>query len=128
MKRKLKKEFTGESVMIHPQLTTDPLKRQGQIGKVTAVSWKERNIVSVQFPDGKSANYMSDGILILFPKSKIIKNIGANPDLTNGEKWALLKIARDLTWGEKAEAFEKALTNTKVLSLSTINFARWMET
>lgn len=127
MKRKIKKRLRGELVLVHPQLTTDPIDKQGQIGKVTAVSGKECDIIRVKFSNGESGNYMSDGLLTLLPKAKILKNIGVNPDLTNGEKWTLLKIVKDVTWGEKAKALERALANTKILNLSTTDFSQLIQ-
>lgn len=47
----------GQEVKIPANLTSDPLKKQGELGKVLSI---DKDIVTIKFSDGKSGKYFRD--------------------------------------------------------------------
>jgi hypothetical protein len=63
-------ELTGTLVLVHPELTDDPAKRQGQIGIITGADL-ENDDVFVSFGKGEQALYSTDALLVFKPASSI---------------------------------------------------------
>ena len=55
----------GQKVQVHPQLTTDPLRRQGEYGTIVKING---DVISIKFADGKVGQYESDAIQESFRK------------------------------------------------------------
>lgn len=114
--------------MVHPYLTTDPAKRQGSIGKVTNVSKLNKDMVTVQFEDGVTARYLSDGLLTLFPKSVIRQGLASNTAEISPTDRKLIKQVLDLASARKYEdALQLAFTNNTVKFYCLVDCANYIE-
>lgn len=61
--------------MVHPELTQDPLNRQGYVERVSAIATKT---VTVLFKDGVFGKYYSSCLLTLLPGPVISQGIHSN--------------------------------------------------
>lgn len=66
-------ELTGKLVVVHPQLTTDPVSRQGQIGVIATVDLKS-DTIGVGFGAGPLGKYSSDALLVLKNKNELYQD------------------------------------------------------
>jgi len=67
-------ELTGRLVVVHPQLTTDPVSRQGQIGVIATVDLKN-DTIGVGFGGGPLGRYSSDALLVLKDKNELYQDV-----------------------------------------------------
>lgn len=67
-------ELTGRLVAVHPQLTTDPVSRQGQIGVIATLDLKN-DTIGVGFGGGPLGRYSSDALLVLKDKNELYQDI-----------------------------------------------------
>lgn len=63
-------ELTGTLVLVHPDLTDDPARRQGEIGIITGADLDNDDIF-VSFGKGEQALYSTDALLIFKPADVI---------------------------------------------------------
>jgi len=63
-------DLTGTLVLVHPDLTDDPAKRQGQIGIVTGADLSNDDVF-VSFGKGEQALYSTDALLVFKPAAEI---------------------------------------------------------
>ncbi|PWS32674.1 hypothetical protein [Pedobacter paludis] len=66
-------QLTGTIVAVHPELTTDPVSRQGQIGMVVAADLKN-DTISVGFGSPELGHYSSDALLVLKEKNQLYQD------------------------------------------------------
>lgn len=62
----------GTLAMVHPGLSQDPARKQGQIGVVTYVS-KENHDIYMSFPGQGESVYNGDSVLRLKDKNKVLE-------------------------------------------------------
>lgn len=67
-------DLIGKVVMVHPTLTYDPVKMQGETGTITHIN-PESDDVYVRFQNGKLGLYSADALLILTPARELIENL-----------------------------------------------------
>lgn len=67
-------ELTGQLVVVHPQLTTDPVSRQGQIGVIATVDLKS-DTIGVGFGAGPLGKYSSEALLVLKNKNELYQDV-----------------------------------------------------
>jgi len=117
-------ELTGQLVAVHPQLTTDPVSRQGQIGVIAMVDLKN-DTISVGFGGGRLGRYSSDALLVLKNKNELYQ------DIMTGVKDMDAKTFHDLLdinmkqersdYGNISTAMKIALENPEVMKRSMIS-------
>jgi hypothetical protein len=117
-------ELTGQLVVVHPQLTTDPVSRQGQIGVIATVDIKN-DTISVGFGGGPLGRYSSDALLVLKDKNELYQ------DIMTGVKDMDAKTFHDLLelnmkqersgYGNVSAAMSIALENPEVMKRSMIS-------
>ena len=73
----MKNELQGTWVLVHPDLGSDPLQKQGQIGLVTDVDL-EMDDIYVSFGKGQQGLYSTDALLVLKQPGEVYKNTMAN--------------------------------------------------
>lgn len=64
-------ELANKQVMVHPLLTNDPARMQGQVGFISHID-VANDEVHVQFPYSQSAIYSTNALLSLQPKELIL--------------------------------------------------------
>lgn len=67
-------ELINKQVMVHPLLTHDPIRMQGQTGFIQHIVL-ENDEVHVQFPYNQTGVYSTDALLVLQPKELVLANI-----------------------------------------------------
>jgi len=67
-------ELTGQIVLIHPDLTTDPAGKAGQVGIITGAELEEE-IIYVGFGRNGHGIYGTDAVLLLKPNEQIRQNL-----------------------------------------------------
>lgn len=114
--------------MVHPYLTTDPIQRQGEIGKVVEVDKNDEDVLIVDFSDGKKGAYFSDALLTLYPTPIILQGLISNNDiLLPKEREAILSIHKLVVKGKYDEAMKLAneTSGTSFICMTTCD--RWIE-
>jgi hypothetical protein len=126
MKKKTPNDITGRVVMVHPSLTTDPIQRQGEIAKVIEISPLNKEVLTVEFVDGKKAAYFSDGLLTLYPKEIILQGLQSNS--INQENRKLILSVFSLTGERKyGEALKLAITNDTTKFFCATTCSDWLD-
>lgn len=94
--------------MIHPLLTHDPQRMQGQVGFISSIV-HENDEVYVKLPYGETGVYSEDALLTLLPKELLIAHIHDKlEELEPKDARILLDIYRLQKNGQPA-AIEEAL-------------------
>lgn len=117
-------ELTGQLVVVHPQLTTDPVSRQGQIGVIAMADLKS-DTISVGFGGGPLGRYSSDALFVLKNKNELYQ------DIMTGVKDMDADTFKDLLdinmkqeyadYGHTSAAMKIALENPEVMKRSMIS-------
>lgn len=85
-------ELIDTLVMVHPELTFDPVIRQGQTGTITNIIY-ENDEIYVKFEDGVFGLYGADALLVLRPSADLIANLRAGVEtLPRADVLTLLNI------------------------------------
>jgi hypothetical protein len=117
-------ELQGTYALVHPDLTDDPVNKQGQIGLITYAD-PANNDYYVSFEKGQQGLYSADALLILQNHRDIHASAMANhremetPDFKN-----LLQISRLLHSGRTSqmrEALELARQNDTLRRYSLVS-------
>lgn len=85
-------ELTDKLVLVHPELTIDPILKQGQTGIITHVI-HDTDEVYVKFEDAVSGLYSADALLVVRPLPDLIVNLRAGiSTMDRADALALLNI------------------------------------
>jgi hypothetical protein len=71
-------ELTGQLVLVHPELTQDPVSRQGQIGVIATADLKS-DTITVGFGSIPLGKYATDALLVLKEKNALFDYIMNHP-------------------------------------------------
>jgi len=111
-----------KSVIIHPDLRTDPLQMQGKIGYISA-SNLERDDFFVDFQTGKTGLYSASALLVLRPHYDVYKALMAPTEPLDKQEFKnLMRISMLLQFPDyqnAADGLRLALSAPKVLPLAT---------
>ncbi|MEJ5962917.1 hypothetical protein [Pedobacter immunditicola] len=116
-------ELTGNLVMVHPKLTSDPVQRQGQLGVITSADLAKDEIY-VGFGSSPLGLYSSDALLVLKPNNELYEDILTHikemntPDFKTLMEITLLQEKDSVNL--LREAMELAATNERTLEYSTV--------
>lgn len=117
-------ELHGQLVLVNPQLTHDPYIRRGQIGVITDTRLK-KDEVTVTFGDGQKSLYSTDALLVLKPQEELYNVIKSSfMKMDERDFVTLMEIDDRLRKGSintLAQALEIAVSNQKLLSISTVS-------
>jgi hypothetical protein len=117
-------ELTGHLVMVHPDLTNDPVDRQGQIGIITSASL-EKDEIYVGFGTDKLGLYSTDALLVLKPHRELYSALLTHardletPDFKTLMEASLLQQKGGVS--DLRDAMGLALSNERVLAFSTVS-------
>ncbi|ARS41955.1 hypothetical protein CA265_20770 [Sphingobacteriaceae bacterium GW460-11-11-14-LB5] len=115
-------ELTGTLVAVHPDLTQDPVSRQGQIGMVVAADLKT-DTISVGFGSTELGHYSSDALLVLKDKNELFKDAMVNAKELGPEvfkKMLLINMIQDNRPEHKymMQAMEMAISSERIMESS----------
>lgn len=115
-------DLIGTAVLVHRELTKDPVGRQGQVGMIISAD-VAKDEVFVGFGNNKPGLYSSDALLVLKPHQDLFKDLMANTrDLDQRDFKALLRISMLVEDGSNRSqryALMLAMTSEQVLNYST---------
>lgn len=122
-------ELTGKLVLVHPELTVDPVFRQGQIG-VIAMADLKTDTISVGFGGGPLGKYSTDALFVLKNKNELYLNI------MTGVKEMDIETFKDLLdinmkqeysdYGHTSAALKIAAENPEVMKRSMISLEEYL--
>jgi len=117
-------ELTGTLVVVHPELTTDPVERQGQIG-IIALADLDKDLITVGFGGSPLGKYSSDALLLLKPKQELYLDIMSKVKEMDVETFkTLLEINMKQeypTHKNISDALQLAISNPQVMEYSMIS-------
>lgn len=117
-------DLTGTWVLVHPELTTDPAKHQGQIGIITS-SDLNKDEVRVGFGHTPVALYSTDALLVIKPHNELYKDLLSNVKEMEAQDFkTLLRISMILQNGsprQLKDALEMVMASENTLKFGTIS-------
>ncbi|TDX00520.1 hypothetical protein [Dinghuibacter silviterrae] len=114
MKLRPKNLLVGQTVIVDPDLTTDPFERRGQIGRVIEYDVQFPS-VTVLFDDGKNGHYLTDTIYAMQPRKNILQGLINNYSaLTDGERKIILNVIKLVEERAIQPAIYASLTNDTI--------------
>ncbi len=125
MKQKAKNLFNGRIVMVHPNLTSDPAHRQGEIGKIVNL-FPDRDTAVVAFNNGLHAMYRLNALVTLRPKDALIANYAMRLDPGSNER-KFVDWAAELALTYQAEALKLAMLREDTQEICTMNYSDYVE-
>lgn len=126
MKKKEEGKLIGRFVLVHPFLTTDPVKKQGEIGKIIA-AFPSKEVLCVKFDDGQQAFYLSDAVLTLNHKDVLTHRSYLNKRNDPLNELVVKEVINLLTLGKQKDALELIKFNTTLQDMCLINCADWLD-
>ncbi|WGQ08991.1 hypothetical protein QG516_20985 [Pedobacter gandavensis] len=117
-------DLTGTWVLVHPELTTDPGKHQGQIGIITSSDLK-KDEVRVGFGNTPVALYSADALLVIKPHNELYRDLLTNvKEMEDQDFKTLLRISMILQNGsprQLKDALEMVLSSENTLKFGTVS-------
>jgi len=124
------KELIGKPVLVHPLLPLDPINRQGHLGTISHVSY-DNEIMEVSFEDGEKSLYLTDALLVFKSHRELSRVIKDDPQRLDAKELKvfidILSILENRTLSQQHEAFRMALSNERILRLSTVSLTSRLE-
>lgn len=109
--------LAGQTVRVHPQLTTDPAGKQGEYG--IFISGTEE-VVRVQFEDGSIHLYEPDTLIYLFPANVIENSLSAyRKDLPVEDIKAITTVLDLVNKKQYRDALETGLQSGQMVQFCT---------
>lgn len=87
----MNEELIGQVVMIHPDLTSDPAQRMGELAVITASP--EPDTIKVKFPDEQAALYGLDAVLVFKSPGEIYDHLEVSSDMPKKDFRDLRNVA-----------------------------------
>lgn len=111
-------------VMIHPNLTTDPINMQGEFGRV--LMYDVKGNVVITFGQGYSGKYDPIGLITLYPKtvieSGLLNNIGTN---SYQDQQLIKAVLKKVNQNRHMDAIKLAWGNETARFFCTTTFDQW---
>lgn len=126
--RLVKSNFLKDRVvMVAPDLTTDPLSKQAEIGRIIKADLKT-DTAQVRFSDGKQGAYSLDALLTLLPLPMIEQGLKSNfYTFSMQERQAYINVINAVSRNRHADALMAAKESPDILLFSTTNAQSWNE-
>lgn len=117
-------DLTGTLVLVHPELTTDPAKRQGQIGMITSADLNN-DVIRVGFGNTPVALYATDALLVLRPHNDLYRDLLTDVKQMEVQDFkTLLRVSMLLENGspnQLKEALGMVMANKQTLEYGTVS-------
>lgn len=117
-------ELTGRLVVVHPELTVDPVSRQGQIGVIAMADLKS-DTISVGFGGGLLGKYSTDALLVLRDKNELYQDIMTGVkemDINTFKELLDINMKQEYSdYGHTSAALKIAIENPEVMKRSMIS-------
>lgn len=125
-------ELAGKSVMIHPNLTQDPVHMQGHLGTISHVVYDDDSVY-VKFKNQMLGLYSADAVLMLIPGEIVLDKLRHDVyemDMDASEVVDILGIYLLDATGKlqhQQEALDWAMGNAKVMTAITFTVRDWID-
>ncbi|HWK55719.1 MAG TPA: hypothetical protein VNQ80_00195 [Parapedobacter sp.] len=125
-------KLVGTSVMVHPELTTDPVNMQGHLGTISHVIYED-NSVYVKFKNHVIGLYDTNALLMLVPVDMAIDKLRSDIDMLNMNASDVVDIMEmyqlDATGIPEVqqEALDWAVTHDKISGAVVFSVEDWIE-
>lgn len=117
--RKENRKLVGRTVMVHPDLTTDPISMQGNVGKVVEDNF---DYLLIEFPENIRGRYDHNGVITLLPCKTILDYLLNNFEmLSMTHRKVLVQIAKLQLDAEDSIALSILLMFPQLLEKCTQN-------
>ncbi|MET3876491.1 hypothetical protein [Chitinophaga sp. OAE865] len=115
----------GKLVMVHPELTTDPINMRGNTGRIEEQFPDE--VVKVSFGDGRSGEYYTNALLMLNSESSIITRFLDNRiKLRPSDGDLFLKVIKLMSIHQQALAMKEAISSPVVEFYCMLTADQWV--
>lgn len=122
----------GTTVMVHPDLTTDPVNMQGQMGTINHVLYEDCSAY-VKFKHQMIGLYGTDALLMLVPPEIVVDKLRTDVremDMDASEVVDILEIYTLHETGKpelQQEALNSAVTHNKISRAIVFSVEDWIE-
>jgi hypothetical protein len=123
-------ELFYKHVLVHPELTNDPMHAQGEIGRIDVIDYREDEVF-VMLANNKYGLYEANALLVLQPPERLLENLKSSLDeLTKKDMVAMLNI---YLWQNSREdehireALTLAIGNDALRDKALINLRDWID-
>ncbi|MEN5057128.1 hypothetical protein [Sphingobacterium kitahiroshimense] len=126
------KDLVGIQVMVHPDLTQDPVNKQGHLGTITHIVDDDR-AAYVRFKNQAFGLYSTDALLMLIPPELIADKLRSdviemNMDVTDVvDILEMYQIHAAGTPEAQQEALDWAMTHDKISKAIIFSVEDWIE-
>jgi|SRR5690606_259363 len=126
------KELIGTTVMVHPDLTTDPVEMQGQMGTIAHLV-DDDSAAYVRFKNGVIGLYGTDALLTLIPNDLVIDKLRTDIGTYNMDASEVVDIMEmyqlhaTRTTALQQEALDWAMTHDKISKVIVFSVEDWVE-
>ncbi|QGN22518.1 hypothetical protein [Elizabethkingia anophelis] len=125
-------QVVNQTVMVHPDLTSDPVNMQAQLGTITHLV-DEESSAYVRFNNGVIGLYATDALLMLIPPEIVLDKLRTEVDLSLLEASEVVDImemyqlhATGLSHA-KEEALDWAMTHERISKAIVFSVEDWVE-
>lgn len=85
------KDLIGTTVMVHPDLTQDPVNKQGQMGTITHLVDEDR-LAYVRFKNNVIGLYGTDALLMLIPPELVVDKLRTDIEIFDMDAMDVIDI------------------------------------
>lgn len=86
-------ELFNKHILVHPDLTSDPMNAQGKIGRIDVINYGEDEVFVMLDNNNLYGLYEADALLVLQPPEHLLENLKASLDeLSKADIVGLLNI------------------------------------
>ena len=125
-------ELVGISVLVHPNLTQDPVNMQGHMGRISYVLYEDSSVY-VKFKNQMLGLYEADGLLMLIPGEIVLDKLRHDVyemDMDASEVVDILGIyLLDATGKQEQQqqALDWAMGNSKIREAIVFSVQDWID-
>ena len=123
-------ELFYKHVLVHPELTNDPMHAQGNIGRIDVIDYREDEVF-VMLDNNRYGLYEANALLVLQPPERLLENLKSSLDkLTKKNMVAMLNI---YLWQNTRqdehirEALTLAIGNEALRDKALISLRDWID-
>lgn len=124
-------ELFNKHVIVHPELTNDPMNAQGKIGRIDVINYHDDEVFVMLDNNRLYGHYDTSSLLVLQPSDHLLENLKASLDeLGKSDIVALLNI---YLWQnthndqEIHDALNLAVGNSALHDLALISLRDWID-
>lgn len=125
-------KLVGTAVMVHPDVTTDPVNMQGHLGTISHVIYEDSSVY-VKFKDHVIGLYDTDALLMLVPVDLVVDKLRSDIAIWNMDASEVVDIMEMYQLHAtgipevQQEALDWAMTHDKISKAIVFSVEDWIE-